>query len=132
MVSVYALSQVQWISPDKPTDHPQGALQALVGESKNIYLRNTCDQPILVAINYSNQFHVRYTEGWWAVRPGNTVNTGLTTPTPDVFFFAFGQSSSWEWNGEGLSNGKQLSVVMFLDEKFVVKGGDTINRTNVH
>lgn len=123
MVSVYALSQVQWPSTTF-TERPQRTHQTLVGESENIWLRNNCNLPISVAINYSNERRVRYVEGWWNVRPGKTVNLGPTPKAPDMYLYA--AMAGGEWFGKHRYS-KRLPVV---DEKFTVREGETVVGTN--
>jgi uncharacterized membrane protein len=61
-----------------------------------IYLKNTCDKKIHVAITY--QFDGEWlTGGWWNVDPGQTAASAYTT-NQNVYFYANSDDGA-QWNG---------------------------------
>ncbi len=62
-----------------------------------IYLKNSCDVKIYVAVTY--QFDGEWlTGGWWKVDPGQTA-TSVYATNQNVYFYA-NRDDGFQWNGE--------------------------------
>ncbi len=103
-------------------------LSEMSDDSSNAFsalsFENACGSDISVALRYQSRDSEWMTRGWWTVKSGETIGTGLSTVNRTVHFYATSAVEGLVWSGEG-EEGARLGDV--VQEAFTYKDGQSVS-----